>query len=290
MTFAKREISLLFSNAQGVVTLRGLRVYALIEQYLDAAHLELRVWGMSIDQMNQFSSTGENMIALQGVSVTLVAGDHGKPNSQSFTGNVITSHIDFSTAPEVCFVCSAVTALVDKATPAAPNSFKGANNAEDMIKNLAAVAGYAFNNNGAHAVIVDQYVSGSLVQQMTTIARAASFPIRFNGISSNASGIEGTGSVSIWANDGSIDSVVIDLGPDTGMVGYPSYWLAGLIVKSEFNPNITVGRQIKVSSVIPKANRTWPIHTVTHEISTLMPDGPWFTTARLSSAVFVSRN
>jgi len=42
-----------------------------------------------------------------------------------------------------------------------------------------------------------------------------------------------------------------------------------------------IGRTINLTSIIPKANGKWVIFESTHELSTLTPDGPWFTTVKL---------
>jgi hypothetical protein len=284
MTFAKRQINLQFSNADSVVNLDGLRCHAVIQDYVqnDGA-LELRVWGMTLDQMNQFSSVGSVQSEVQSFSVALFAGNEGGAIAQVFSGGILRSYIDFSAAPEVCFVVSAVAGLYDKVNPSASNSYPGSANAEDLIASLAAQAGYGFTNNGAHGVVQNQYVSGSLISQMRAIARAAALPMSVTGVSGN-------GMISIWPNHGEIDTIQIDLGPNTGMVGYPTYWDAGFIVKSEFNPMMRFGRIINLTSVIPKAIGLWPIQEVTHEISTLMPDGPWFSVAKLSNAPYVPTN
>jgi hypothetical protein len=283
MSFIKRQINLQFSGSNSVVNLQGLRCNAAIKQYgglMTAAQLELRVWGMTLDQMNQYSSVGANTIALQGLQVSLFAGNVGGAIAQVFQGSISRAYIDFSGSPDVCFACSAQTALIDRATPSAPNSFPGSQNAETLIQALAKKAGYGFSNpNGAHAVIQNQYVSGSIISQIETIAKAAAIPM---AIENNT--------VTIWPNTGTRDGVQINLGPNTGMVGYPTFNEVGFIVKSEFNPAIVVGRQINVTSVIPKANGLWPIQAVTHEISALMPDGPWFTTAALAASAYVAVN
>ena len=74
---------------------------------------------------------------------------------------------------------------------------------------------------------------------------------------------------------------MIDVSPQNGLVGYPTYYPSGFIIKTEFNPQIIVGRTVNLTSQIPKANGSWVIFDSTHELSTLTPDGPWFTTAKL---------
>lgn len=282
MTYKQRQINLQFSSAQGTLSLDGLRCAALINNpggYSAYGQLQLRVYGMTLEQMNQYSSTGTNMVAVQNQSVTVTAGDVGGTLTQVFKGTLIRSFIDFASAPDVCFTCAAVAGYYEKAKATAPNSYAGAQNAEDIIKAIATTAGFKFQNNGAHAVLQNQYISGSAVDQMQAVARAASFPLAIEN-----------GTVYIWPNDGARDDVVIDVSPQNGLVGYPTFWEAGFVIKTEFNPLIANGRTVKLTSSIPKANGKWPTQNVLHDLSTLTADGPWFTTARLSPSLYVAAN
>ena len=284
MTFAIRQINLQFTKSNGeTVNLKGLRCMASITNpggNSAFGQLQLRVYGMTLAQMNEFSSDGSNMVAVQNQSVTVTAGNQGGSLEQVFSGTLISSFIDLSSVPDVCFVCAAVAGYYNKAAPAAANTYQGAQNAEDIISSLAQSIGYTFENNkNAHAVVQNQYLSGSVVDQMQTVARAASFPLVIENKV-----------VSIWPNNGTRDDIVIDLSADTGLVGYPSYWEAGFTVKSEFNPLVTIGRTINLISDLPKANGKFPVQYVTHDLSTLTPDGPWFTTSKLSPSVYVAIN
>lgn len=284
MTFAFRQINLQFTSANGkTVKLEGLRCSAVITNpggNSAFGQLQLQVWGMTLDQMNEYSSTGSNMVAVQDQSVTVTAGNQGGSLNQVFSGTLISSFIDLSNPPEVSFVCAAVAGYYNKAAPSAPNTYEGSQKAEDIIRALAGQIGYAFENkNGATAVVQNQYLSGSIIDQIQAVARAASFPL-----------IIENKSITIFPNNGTRDDIVINLSAETGLVGYPSYWEAGFVVKSEFNPIIAIGRVINLKSQLPKANGKFPIQYVTHEISTLTPDGPWFTTSKLSPAVYVPVN
>ena len=284
MTFKVRQIDLQFTSANGeAVVLKGLRCSATITNpggNTAFGQLQLRVYGMTLAQMNEYSSSGSNMVAIQDQSVTVSAGDEGGILTQVFSGTLISSFIDLSSVPDVGFVCAAVAGYYNKAAPSAPNTYPGAQNAEDIIASLAQSIGYAFENpNKAHAVVQNQYLSGSVVDQMQQVAKAASLPL---AIENNT--------VTIWPNDGTRDSVEIDLNSKTGLVGYPSYWEAGFTVVSEFNPIISIGRTINLTSELPKANGKFPVQFVTHELSTLMPDGPWFTISKLSPSVYVPIN
>jgi len=287
MTYAIRQIELVFTTPnKKPVVLKNLKCNAIITNpggYSAFGQLQLQVFGMTLDQMNEYSSTGSNLVAAQNSSVTVSAGDQGGSMNQVFAGTLIASFIDFSNPPEVSFVCAAVAGYYAKAFPVAPNTYKGSQNAEDIIKALVGKLGdpWSFINykNMAHAVLQNQYVSGSVIDQICTVARNAKFPIKIEN-----------NTVTIWDNFGVSDNVIIPIGPKTGLVGYPSYWESGFVVKSEFTATVTNGRIVDLTSAIPKANGKFPIIQSTHEISTLTPDGPWFTTSKLAPGPYVPVN
>lgn len=286
MTFAVRQIDLAFSTPdQQVLKLPNIKCVATITNpggYSAFGQLQLKVFGMTLEQMNQYSSTGANLVAVQNQSVIVYAGNQGASMNQVFSGTLISSFIDTSHQPEIAFVCAAVAGYYAKGTPVAPNSYPGSQNAEDIIAALVKQLGspWSFSNpKGAHAVLQNQYVTGSVIDQICAIARNASLPIKIEN-----------NTITIWPNTGVVDDVVIDIGPNSGMVGYPSYWEAGFVVKSEFNAAVTNGRMVNLTSGIPKANGKFPIIQSTHEIATLTPDGPWFTTSKLAPPPYVPRN
>lgn len=277
MTFAVRRISLQFSTANNKVTnLEGLRASAIILSAGGAnpsAQLQMRVYGMTLEQMNQFSAAGSTFVAQQQINITVLAGDEKGVIGQIFAGGIFSSYIDFASVPEVSFVVTAQAGMYERATPAAPNSWAGAQNAEDLIASLAKTIGFTFNNpQNVHAVVQNQYVYGSPMEQILKIIRAVSF----------ASSIENN-TITIYPNDGTRDNKIINISPQNGLVGYPTYYESGFIIKSEYNPEMLIGRKINLTSQIPKANGEWVIFEATHEISTLTPDGPWFTTVKLGN-------
>jgi len=288
MSFAIRQINLQFTTVNGkTLDLQGLRCSAIITNPGgNSAYgtLQLKVYGMTLAQMNEYSSTGANMVGVQNTTVVVSAGNQGDAALQQvFSGTIISSFIDFASVPDVAFNCSAVTGYFAKGNTIASNSFQGSHNAEDIIQALALTNGFKFVNgtgsNKAHAVLQNQNVYGSAVDQMQTVANNAAFPLKIEN-----------NTVYIWANNGNVDNVVVDVSPETGMVGYPSYWMSGFTVKSEFKPLIANGRTVNLTSSIPKANGQFPVHTCTHEISTLTPDGPWFTTSQLNLSIHVAPN
>ena len=283
MSFAVRQINLQFTSNGKTLSLKGLRCIANITNpggNSAYGSLQLKVFGMTLAQMNEYSTIGSNMVAAQNTSVVVDAGNESDVALQQvFSGTIISSFIDFASVPDVSFNCSAVTGYFAKANTISSNSFNGSHNAEDIIQALALTNGFKFQKNGAHAVLQNQNVYGSAVDQMQTIANNAAIPLKIEN-----------NTVYIWANNGNVDNVIIEVSPTTGLVGYPSYWMGGFTVKSEFKPLIANGRTIKLTSSIPKANGLFPIHSCTHDISTLTPDGAWFTTSQLNPSIYVAPN
>jgi hypothetical protein len=283
MSFVQRQISVQFSTETKTFDLEGLKVSAIISQFggsLGQGQLQMSVWGMSLDQMNELSSVGSVPAVVTSNSVTLSAGDVGGKMTQVFYGTIVRSFPDFSGAPDVCFTVTATAGYYQKAQTIPAKHYAGSNNAETIIQALAESVGLVFENpSNVHVVIRDQYLYGSVISQIMQVAQAAAIPVEV-----------ANGTVTIWPNNGVRDSVEIDLGPGNGLVGYPTYYEAGFIVTSEFNPRMLGGRNVNLTSSIPKANGTFPIQTVTHQLSTLTADGPWFTTCRLSPPPYVPAN
>ena len=284
MSFAVRQINLQFLNTSNqILNLEGLRCSATITNpggSMAFGQLQLKVYGMTLAQMNEYSSIGTNLVAVQKQSVIVNAGNQGDVAlSQVFKGNLMSSYIDLSNLPNISFTCAAFSAYLQKATPIASNTYQGAHDAADIIKAIALANNLKFYNNGATAILQNQYVYGSAVDQIRQVALNASIPIVIEN-----------DTITIFPNNGYRDDLIINMSPETGMVGYPSYWEAGFVIRSEFNPQILNGRQMKVTSSLPKANGTFAVQSVTHEISTLTPDGAWFTTTTLSPPPYVAKN
>jgi hypothetical protein len=283
MSFVQRQISVQFSTETQTFDLEGLKVSVIISQFggsLGQGQMQMTVWGMSLDQMNELSSVGSVPAVVTSNSVTVSAGDVGGKMTQVFYGTIVRSFPDFSNAPDVSFMVTATAGYYEKAKTISAKHYAGSNNAETIIQALAESVGLVFANpNSAHVVVRDQYLYGSAVSQIMQVAQAAAIPVEI-----------ANGTVTIWPNNGLRDEVEIDLGPGNGLVGYPTYYEAGFIVTSQFNPRMLGGRNVNLTSEIAKANGTFPIQTVTHQLSTLTADGPWFTTCRLSPPPYVPAN
>jgi len=277
VSFAERVLKFTFSGAKsGSFSAAGLRAAANIQSYPGRAGTtaQVKIWGLTLDQMNAYSSVIPALVAAEQFNLVIEAGDLGQPLTQLLNGPILRSFIDLSGAPDSAFIVTMINTFL-AATPIASQSHPGIT-AQDRIASICAAAGLTFDNSaGATAPQNNQTTYGSAIDQIARIATAAKFEWKINGKT-----------LSIWPKNGSVDDVVIDVGPNTDpkMVGYPGYWEAGLIVTSLFNQQVQIGRKMNVvDSSIPKANGRWQIIQAQSELTTMLPKGPWFTTAILAA-------
>jgi hypothetical protein len=277
MAFTEKALAFTFSGAQsGNFSASGLRAYANIQSFPDRAGstAQVKIWGLTLDQMNNFSSTSGVGVAAQNFNLVIEAGDLGGTLAQVINGPILRSFPDLTGAPESVFNVTLVDTF-GASSPIGPQSLPGAQSAESLIASLCtqATPPLTFNNSaGASAVVRNMSTYGSAIDQIARIATAAKFNWKTVGTT-----------LFIWPQGGTVDDVVINLGPNTDpeMVSYPGYWEMGLIATSLFNPEIQIGRQMNLTSSIPKANGKFQIIQVQHELTTMIAKGPWFTTALL---------
>ena len=259
------------------LTVTGLRAVCQIDQAgaVGARHLSLRIYGMTLSTMNQLTNLGVPLASIGKNFVTVQAGDAVNGLSIVFTGSIFQAWVDPNEAPDVSFTVDAIEGQYVAVAPANPVSFDGPVAVTTVLQNIATQMGYGFEPNGVNVTLTNSYFSGSLRQQAYTAAQHANINI----IIENSDLI-------VWPMGGSRDSPSPPLlSKDTGMVGYPVHTFQGLAIKSLFNPNITVGKNIQVQSVLIPAVGLWNVLSLKQELSSEMPDGPWFTTAECVTAI-----
>jgi hypothetical protein len=263
-------------TSTGVIKVDGLRAAASIQAFQGRLGLsaQVRIWGLSLAQMNAYSSRISAGVGLDEFYIIVEAGDVGGQFHKVMEGSIWRSYIDLSGAPESAFNVTVASTSYNASKPMAAQSWPGAQNAETLIASVCAAAGLTLNNNGAHAVLRNMSTSGSAIDQISDIARAAKFSLYFSGPE-----------VWIWPFGSPRQPTVVKSEIDE-RVGYPDWWEAGIVVRQMFDPQIQVGRQMKVKSTIPKANGTWQIVQVQHDLSTMLRGGPWFSTAVLAPVGF----
>lgn len=272
MTFVQRLITAQFSNG---VQVSGLRTSLHIDNpgRPSMAKMTLRIWGMSLSDMNGLSTLG--MLAQGLVSrntITVQAGDAQSGMNQVFMGTIDRAISDFQGQANVPFVVDAHAGAYENAKAIKPTSLNGPS--VDVASGASALAGQMglqFENNGVSNKLGPQYLHGTGVQQMQSLADAA----QINWTIEN-------GTLAIWPKNGNRSGQATIVSPSTGMVGYPGPSAYGIKVKMLFNPNLKFGGQIQVQSSVQPANGTWTIYRLDHDLESQEPNGQWFTTAEVA--------
>jgi hypothetical protein len=177
----------------------------------------------------------------------------------------------------------------DQQTQAIPaTSVQGDGDVVTMLQSICAACDPPVKlvNKGISAKLSNPAYAGSAEQQIRSICLDSSTAYTLQG-----------GVLTIWDGNKNIDGVTIKVGPDSGMVGYPEYSLMGFDVTTGFSQEIQVGRQLSMQKSndpnalpVPGIPGTYFIRMVEHELSSEMPDGPWFTHAHVTAAGVSARS
>lgn len=280
MTFVKREINLAFVLGEGsfgegdsnAVEITGLRTSAQITRAggQNMSSLNLRVWGLPLDVMQQLSVL--NILALQQYRrnvVTVTAGDAVNGYGVVFSGEIKEAWVDAENSPDVVFTLSAYEGLTDKVRPVAPNSFKGPASVDVLFSSIARQMQppKGFENSGVDVVLDNGYYPGTLDEQMRKIAEHAKCEyIVENNV------------LAIWPVGGARGGSTLEVNKDTGLVGYPQFSQTGVTLTMLYTPSLSYGQRIHLTSTLGSpANGNWLVANVTHNLDAEIPGGQWFT-------------
>ncbi|WP_321945829.1 baseplate hub protein [Paraburkholderia sp. J10-1] len=287
MPFAQRRIDVTFALAKTtfpdgsqILDLEGHRVQVSLANNgggLALPTLSLRIYGMKLADMGVLATRGLTGLAVNGDQVSIAAGNEGGLLNTIFVGTIYSAVTDFSGSPEVSFVVNASSGFLQRIQAAPPNTYPGPQDVASIIGGLAKQAGFAFQNHGVSAKISGQYLAGTLMDQIERVAGATQTLVLLD-----------QGVLHCWPNGGAPDFPPVKLSAQTGMRGYPTFTPTGIEVSCEWNAAILFGATANVQSVVPMASGTWQVMRSSHELSTLTPDGPWFSTLNLSPPGYLS--
>lgn len=277
LSFTKKRIDLTISLGAGAfgdtlldtVTLTGLRTEAAIAfaggESMGALHL--RAYGLKQSLMNQLTTIGTVATGILGKNKVIVAAGDDNGMTEVYRGSIFQAWADYNSAPQVPFNIIAYTGLDVALQPVNAISFKGSTDVALIMSGLATTMGLEFENQGVSSQLSNPYFAGTAYAQMRACARAA-----------NISAVIDRNKLVITPNVGTMVVGTIPLlSPETGMVGYPTFSSKSMSVTSLFNPSITMPGKIQVVSSLPMACGTFRVFSLSHNLSSELPGGPWHT-------------
>lgn len=254
-------------SGTNTVTLPPLRATAKIVKAgtPSLGEAQIQIFGMTLSLMNQLSTLGQVIQLIPRNTVTVQAGDEGGAMSTVFVGTVLQAWADFDAAPTVPFYVVAHTLGAETVATLAPTSVRGSADVAGIMQGLAGAMNCTFENSGVNAKLSNPYFYGSPRWQANACAEHA-------GISWF---VDDT-TLAIWPKNGSRNGDAPLISPETGLVGYPSFMNYGLALKTIFNPLIRFGAKVQVQSSLKPACGEWVVNSLSHDLSTQMPKGDWF--------------
>lgn len=226
---------------------------------------QIRVYGMSQQLMNRLTTIGQINRAIRVKNTVSVAAGDANGMQLSFFGVIVDAYAEYNGAPDVPFVIEAAAGMDIAVKPVNATSYKGQVAVTQIMQDLATEAGLAFEPNGVTVKLLNTYLSGTTLNKIQKVARAANVQYTID-----------RGTLAIWDLGKSREGEVPLIDIDSGMVGYPTLSSKGMSLRTVFNFNIKLGADVKVQSSVEMANGIWHVFNVDHEISSQMPDGPWF--------------
>jgi hypothetical protein len=285
MPLIQRLVDISFTLGQGnftesrtnQVTISGLRVSAKIVKAggNSMGEAQLLIYGMTLSLMNQLSTLGMIYQLVQRNLVTITAGDNQNGMGTVFVGTITNAFADFQASPDVPFHVMAHAGMTESVLSIPPSSFSGSSDVATIMSGLAAQAGLKFENNGVSAKLSNPYFSGSVRSQIKDCADHANIKWTIDN-----------GTLAIWPKTGSRGGSVPLISPDTGLISYPAYTHYGLLLKTLFNPSIGFGGKVQVKSNLFKADGTYIVLGITHDLSSMVPKGPWFSELSLYNPAY----
>jgi len=271
--FTKRKINVRIianklTKEEREINLEGLRCSAHTStmSYQIQGRLSLNIWGLSLERMNSLTTFGPIMAERRANQIFVSAGDENGDQMQLvYAGYISNAFADMNGAPNVRFSIVSSSGAYEQALRTKARSHKGARDAAEILREIAEEAGWTFENNGVSVVLRDRTYNGTLLMQAVDVVKDAN-------ICANVD----KGFLRIWPKTGG-KNVRHELSVKTGMVGYPTFSGKGVMCTMRFNPDISCGDIVDISSTIAAANGDWRIVRVFHDIESETPGGPWFT-------------
>lgn len=253
------------------VTLTGYRVSASLVMGADPSFSEgqVRIWGLDPSLMNKISTLGKPAFFDRVNVVTISAGDDQTGVSQVYKGIIQEAFQDFNDAPNACINIQTHAGAVNSTKPVKPTSYPGPVSAANAMANIAAnwvPNALQLENNGVDVMLPGGYFPGTLVDQMRRIKEAANIEAAVDG-----------SVLAIWPKGGQRGGLIPDVGPDSGLVGYPQFDGSGRVrLTSLFKPGFRVNGTVNLSTSLTSAAGQYQITALLYELEAELPGGKWF--------------
>lgn len=229
---------------------------------LFGTQVSVSIFGLSIELLAALSSKAMGLFGTdtERISMKILVGE-----TSVFAGYMTSSIANMNSIPNTSLMITATANADLQNKPASPFSFNGATPVPDIINAICNAAGYKAYITGLNGLVVtNPHYEGDIFSQLTALCSDVNVAMSVT-----------PPSISFWPQDGAKDDVMPFISPEHGLIGYPVFSNGGLMFQTQFSTLLTTGRNVQLETSLPHASGVYKLTSVTHELSSWMPDGPW---------------
>lgn len=220
------------------------------------------LFGLSMELLASLSSKAMGLFGsdTERISMKIYVGE-----TAIFVGYMTSSIANMNTAPNSALMITATANADLQNKPSPPFSFNGATPVTSVITAICKAAGYSPYITGLDGIVAtNPHYEGSIFNQLEKLCD--DFEIAMSVASPT---------ITFWPQNEKKDDVMPLISPEYGLIGYPIFSNGGVMFQAQFSTLLTTGRNIKLVTSLPHASGTYKLTSVSHELSSWMPDGPW---------------
>lgn len=259
-TYTQKDIAVTVAmDGQEAITFKDFAVSVSIDKSGCPAYPKASVVlkGLSLNTMERLTHLGFKSFSLKRNKINISAGEKGKTLSVVFKGEIVNAWADFNAAPSPVFKIEANCGLFPALIPQPPISVNGNQTVTGLIDQITKEIGYTLENNDITASIKDCIIDGDPVTKMRRIAEAVGVDLIFDDEKVVLIKNHGT-----RKTQGSVPLI----NATNGMIGYPTFTNNGINVSTFFRPDLRIGANFKLETIVPRASGTWKITGLRHEL------------------------
>lgn len=278
-SFQRRRLRVTFQLATGTFAKAGNPDTVVLEDFrtkveihapggYSYAQCKVRIYGIDKAVMDRLTVINYLNLDYMRNVLRVEATDANGQFSTIFLGEIIQSFPEYAGAPDVPFVAEARSGIVASLAPAKAASYPGAQKVSVMMEALAKEMNLTLENNGVESTLTDQYLGGTALQKVQSIAAAARIQYWY---------LPEQGVLAIAPMGSPRAGTPIIYSIDSGLVGWPTRLHQGIAFTALFVPQIFHGARIEMQSSVPACNGEWYVISMSHRLDAVTPSGAWFT-------------
>ena len=252
------------------IIIQGLRATINIDKAggMMMGTLRARVYGVSQADMNSITTLQyqpnymiKNIIqvyAIDGIMDTLV-----------FAGDIVNAWGDYLNMPDVFLQIQAMSAFFSGLQSVPPLSVKGGISVPTAMSQIAQKMGLTFENNNVTTTLSNIYLPNTLKEQALTLARAANCWLYIDDTT-----------LAITNKYSARQGGIPNISAQSGLVGYPTFDGIGVNFRTLFNPAISFGGMVQLTTDIKRAAGQWIVTSISHDLESEKPGGRWISSIR----------